>query len=257
MTDATTIPDAHALLAQLEEGQFDFVDFGCSRGGSIRFAMSAFGAKRGLGIDLSASKVSEARSAGFEAIVYDIDALPNKPMVRFCTMLHFLEHIPDHRSVRAFMKKAAAVSREFIAIRQPYFDADGYLFMQGLKLYWSDWRGHCNAMSTLEFHCLLSEMRRAGLIEHFSIHLRKPIESSAHSAIHPIDSPQDQHNYDAAVHSLKPMDIRFDFPVYSEVVVLITKPGVDHYKPFAKFPRDRTIFDSARSAPSSPDALFA
>jgi hypothetical protein len=234
-------------LTALQKGEFDFLDFGCSAGGSIKMAMKTFGAKRGLGIDVNEKKVEQAIAAGCEAIVYDIHDLPRRPLVRFCVMAHFLEHIPNRTDVVAFLRKASDISREFVFIRQPYFDADGYLFQKGLKLFWSDWRGHPNTMSTLDFYTILVQMKNDGHIGNFSIHVGGPILSSADNAIHPAASPRDQHHYNLALHPAKPATIRFDAPVFAETVVFISKPGVDHYAPFGKIKYDATIFDSGRA----------
>jgi hypothetical protein len=245
--NVTAVPNQATLIA-LQNGTFDFLDFGCSSGGSIANAMKAFDAARGLGIDISETKVQQAISAGHQAILYDIHDLPAKPLVRFCVMSHFLEHVPNRIDVVAFLRKATDISREFIFIRQPYFDADGYLFQNGLKLYWSDWRGHPNTMTTLDFFCILTQLKNGGHVGNFSIHLSKPISSSAHKAILPVNSPRDQHHYDPALHPGKPMDVRFDFPVFAEVIVFISKPGTDHYAPFRRIKYDQTVYYSGMAS---------
>jgi len=244
MTDSDRELDPSPYLSRLQRGDFDFLDFGCSRGGSIAMAKALFSANRGLGIDVNPDKVKQALEAGHDAIVYNILALPNEPLVRFCIMSHFLEHVPDQNQVLAFLRKASAVSREFIFIRQPYFDADGYLFRHALKLYWSDWHGHPNRMTTLQFYTALRTMRESREIGNFSIHFRGPIQSSMHEAVHPITSPIDQHNYDPLKHPPKPKYVQFDYPVFSEVFVFISKAGTDHYYFFGKVKFDHTIFES-------------
>lgn len=245
MPDTDQSSESCSELKELREGGFDFLDFGCSRGGSIGLAMRLFDAKRGLGIDIAENKVKEARSAGYDAIVCDIKELPSRPLVRFCVMSHFLEHVPSRTDVVAYLKKAIAISREFIFIRQPYFDADGFLFQRGLKLYWSDWHGHTNTMSTLDFYSILMPMLKAGTIGNFSIHVSGPIHSSDYPAVHPIRSPRDQHEYDPAKHPEKPKKVQFEERVFTEVGVLITKAGIGHYSAFGRVPFDRTIFDAS------------
>jgi len=234
-----------AYLDELNRGEFDFIDFGCSRGGSIAAAKRLFNAKRGLGIDTAEEKIKQATAAGHDAIVYDINALPRRALVRFCVMFHFLEHVPNRTDVVAYLRKAVTVSREFVFVRQPYFDADGFLFQRGLKLYWSDWHGHPNTMTTLNFYSMLMPMWRAGLIGDFSIHARGPITSSDHHAVHPINSPRDQHEYDATKHPAKPGNLQFDDSVFTEAVVFITRPGFDHRAAFRNIRISRTIFDSS------------
>ena len=250
MTDSgnTLTAQTSPLLARLREGEYDFLDFGCSRGGSIDLAKRLFDANSGLGIDIAQNKIKEAIESGHDALLYDIHELPPRPLVRFCVMAHFLEHVPNRMDVIAFLEKAAAISREFIFIRQPYFDADGLLFQRGLKLYWSDWHGHPNAMTTLNFYSILSQMRSRKRIGNFSIHVGGPVTSSDHSAIHPVDSPRNQHNYDALKHPPKPSGIDFGGQVFTETIVLISKPDQDHYSSFGKVKFDQTIYDSSKVA---------
>ena len=73
-------------------------------------------------------------------------------------MHHFLEHIPSILDENNIIKQACSVIDDFLIIRQPYFDADSYLFSKGLKLYWSNWEGHPNHMALLEFHNVLMPM---------------------------------------------------------------------------------------------------
>lgn len=251
MAESETPVDRAALLQQLRQRKFDFLDLGCSRGGSMEQAKHLFNAKRGLGIDIDKAKIEQAVAAGHDAMVCDIHDIPMRAFVRFCTLVHFLEHVPNRKDVKLFIRRAIAVSREFVFIRQPYFDSDGYLLRRGLKLFWSDWHGHPNTMSSLDFHTILAPLRNAGTIGDYSIHLRGPINSSAHEAVLPLGTPTDQPHYNPAIHPPKAMDIEFDECAFEEVVVFITKPGVEHYSPFGNITFDRTIFDSSALHQSS------
>ena len=50
---------------------FDFCDFGCSKGSSIKFGVDVLGGRRGLGIDIDKRKVESSIKAGYEAIISD------------------------------------------------------------------------------------------------------------------------------------------------------------------------------------------
>jgi hypothetical protein len=256
MSETTPPLDRSPLLRELRQGKFDFLDLGCSRGGSIDQAKRLFNAERGLGIDIDSKKIEEATAAGHDAVAFDIHELPNRPLVRFAIMSHFLEHIPNRKDVGLFIRHAISSSREFVFIRQPYFDADGYLYRRELKLYWSDWHGHPNTMSTFNFHSILAPLRNKGIIGDFSIHLRGPIASSAHDAVHPVGAASGQHEYDPALHPPKPMDVTLD-DVFEETMVFITKPGIEHHGPFGNVKFDRTVFDSSalQQAPEVERAL--
>lgn len=205
---------------------FEFYDFGCSNGNSIAQARKLFSAERGLGLDIAESKVQNARSKGFEAENFDILALPEHKQVRFTTMVHFLEHLESGTQAAAFLRKAAAVSREFVFIRQPYFDADGALLERGFKCYWSDWRGHRFTMSTLEMHRILSALLGERLIRGFQLGWYRRIESSTDDAILPLNAPSDQHQYDTTVHGAKNSEA-FPFPVYQELRALVDTGNAD------------------------------
>ncbi|MCA9020545.1 MAG: hypothetical protein KDA74_10405, partial [Planctomycetaceae bacterium] len=56
----------------LKNANADFLDFGCSTGGSIAFAQKHLGGQNGVGIDIDANKVKKAQEAGLHAALYDI-----------------------------------------------------------------------------------------------------------------------------------------------------------------------------------------
>jgi hypothetical protein len=222
----------------IRTGGYDHLDFGCSTGGSLELSRTLFNGKRGLGIDRDLKKVEQATAAGFDAVVLSIHDIPDQPLVRFTVLSHFLEHIPVPQDVKAFVRKACVVSTEFVYIQQPFFDADGHLAQRGFKLYWSDWHGHPNRMTTLELWLLVRGLRDAGLPIAFSIHHRGRVAGSADPRVHPLTAPTDQHGYDPAVHPAK-LSVRFDFPVFAETVCLITRPGTDHLELLGRIPTDR------------------
>jgi len=122
---------------------YDFIDFGASKGGCIEFAMARLGGQRGLGIDINTNKAEEMRRNGYDCIEGDITklALTGKS-VRFVTMSHILEHLLDLLSVEEAIKSAAHVASDFQFIQGPFFDADEFLKKQGLRFFWSYWTGH-------------------------------------------------------------------------------------------------------------------
>jgi SAM-dependent methyltransferase len=225
-------------------GGFDFIDFGCSKGGSLAFAKKRFGGVRGLGIDIAQSKVDSTRKTGLDAICYNIHDIPDEKLVRFVIMSHFLEHVPAPSDVKAFLRKACVISKEFVYIQQPYFDADGNLFKRGLKLFWSDWTGHPNRMTSLELWLLLRDLQREGLPISYSIHAYKPIVDSADPSIHSLGSPIDQHAYVVGQHPDKEPAVTFENNVFSELICLITFPGTDHAEILKKVRYDCTMVDA-------------
>ena len=201
---------------------YDFLDFGCSRGKSIERSLKAFSAKRGLGIDKNPRKIAEAIANGYEAIVCDVSKLKvQKNAVRFVTMKHFLEHLSDFKTVQKCIENAAVFAQDFLYISQPYFDADGYLFLNKLKFYWSDWTGHPNRMTTLELFSILNHLAKTETISRFAIYGRSPVKYSSDSTIHPFNSLKDQHHYDPNIHPPKKI-MKFKNHLYKETVALVT-----------------------------------
>ena len=89
----------------------------------------------GLGIDIDHSKIEQTRACGYNAILFDINKIPDEKLVQFTVLSHFLEHVPNWGDVKSFIRKAITISNEFVYIQQPFFDADCYLFDKGLKLF--------------------------------------------------------------------------------------------------------------------------
>jgi hypothetical protein len=231
----------------LQSLNIDHLDFGCSKGGSLAFARKHLGGNQGLGIDIDNAKVQETRAAGFHALNYDILEIPNEQLVRFVVMSHFLEHIPSLALVKQLLRKACVISSEFVYIQQPFFDADSYLFERGLKLFWSDWTGHQNRMTSLELWLALRDLQNEGLPITFSLHAHKPITDSDNPCIHSIESPKDQHDYILGKHPAK-HTLKFENNVFSELVCLISMPGFDHEAMLHKLRYHTTIISADKKS---------
>ncbi len=229
----------------IERAAIDYIDFGCSKGGSLAFAKKRFDGHRGLGIDIDQSKVEQTIAAGYDAISYNIHDIPDEKLVRFVVLSHFLEHVPNPKDVKAFIRKACTISSDFVYIQQPYFDADPYLFERGFKLFWSDWYGHPNRMTSLELWLMLRDLKQEGLPITFSLHAHKSITDSADPRIHPLASPFNQHDYAAEVHPPKDPSVQFENNIFHELICLITLPGCDHAEQLKKLRYHRTIIDSS------------
>jgi hypothetical protein len=212
--------NAEQFVQYIYNYNIDYLDFGCSFGGSLEFGRKILNGTCGLGIDISSNKVAQAKASGFNAIVFDIREIPDKRLVDFTILSHFLEHVPDLSLVKQFVRKACNVSKNFFLIKQPYFDSDGLLFRHGLKTFYSDWKGHPNMMSSVAIYEILRDIKESGDIHEFSIYAKKPITCSDDPRIHPLSSPVDQHEYNPSVHPPKPIDIEFEFPLFYEIYAL-------------------------------------
>lgn len=198
--------------------EFDYIDFGCSKGGSLKFGNHVLGGTNGIGVDIDARKVEQTREAGFSAVLGDVTQLNTVPdCTRFVMMIDFLEHLPGIGLAEKCIAAACEAATDFVFIRQPWFDSDGYLSANNLKLYWSDWTGHPNAMTTLELYRVLKKMPKA---RQWRIYARTRIKDSSDPAVHPISSPCDQHDYDAYLHGPK-AKLRFKQTVFYQTGAII------------------------------------
>ena len=219
MAQNKSLKDVKSLYRSLNLFQFDydFLDFGSSEGESISFAIQHLGGTRGIGIDIDPKKVIEARQRGYECIQGDFTQLVFPPdSVRFVTMNHVLEHLSCLSTVKRAIESAARVASDFLFIIGPYFDTDQFLKNCGLKFFWSDWTGHKCLITTQQLQEILMDL---GLKDYVMM-VRKIVKDSSDSAIHPLNSPKDQHEYNAEVHPEKPFVI-FNQPIYKEIVCYV------------------------------------
>ena len=207
------------VIDKMELREFDFLDFGTSSGGGcIRFAKKRLGGKRGLGIDKNQAAVERMREQGYDCIQGDITALNlPKGFVRFVSISHVLEHLPDLNAVRRAITCAANVASDFLFIQGPWFDADEYLGKRGLKFYWSDWHGHPCHLTTIQLREILQDI---GLNDNVFM-ARVPVVGSNDPAIHPMTSPRDQHDYNVSVHPKKVQNMKFDIDIFREMVCYV------------------------------------
>ncbi|MGB3456455.1 MAG: class I SAM-dependent methyltransferase [Litorimonas sp.] len=232
---APTRPEDLPLLRALNAGEYDFVDFGCSHGGSVEFAQQKFEGGAGLGMDIDPDKVMAAREAGRDAMVVDLTQFAARAdTARFVLMSHLLEHLSGLKAAEQVMTCGVRIARDFVFVQQPWFDSDGYLFGRGLKLFWSDWHGHPTRMTTLDFHYILKPLADRGEIRDFSVYGSSPIRTSRHSAVHALGSPRNQKSHDPSAHPAKPdFPVLFRQPVFHEIHVVIDidgRKGLDAYE---------------------------
>jgi hypothetical protein len=209
----------------LAEGKIAFIDFGSGFGDSIDCCEKAFGLGDGIGFDKSKRKFEgdkKAHSKVHYANIIDLE-LP-KQCVKFCTMMDFLEHLPHMQIAKDMLNKAQEWADEFIFIRHPSFEDIDYLAQFGLKLDWTDWKGHSNMMTMDDFRGVFEEF---GWKE-YCIIPRRQILSSQHKHIVPISAPTDTTAYNAAEHGKKAI-FTFQKPVYAQFDLFIKlNPELDH-----------------------------
>lgn len=198
----------YLTLDELNLNEYDFVDFGCSNGGSLDYVAIAFGGN-GVGIDIDFNKVLnakkhviESKTGNHQVVQGDITMLNTenfKNTVRYASCKHFLEHIDGFNVVENILQNAINISTDFIFIIQPFFDKNTELFEKGFKLAYSHWTGHPNLLTSFDFFRLCESLP----IKDFIIFARTPIVDSNDDQIVPLDAPIDSLRYDENIHSKK------------------------------------------------------
>lgn len=186
----------------------DFLDLGCSRGGSIAYCAKRFGG-RGLGIDTSPEKVQQSLERGIDAVIGDATQLGVSKRVRFVSMMQFLEHLPTLEAVGMTIASAAEAATDFLYIHHPSFEGEPYLESLELRQYWWNWRGH-PAHITVEDYCRIFESEGFGP---YAIRYIDEVEDSAHPTVLPVGAPVDQFEYEVSKHGPKPA-VRFARPIW-------------------------------------------
>ncbi|MGB6167913.1 MAG: methyltransferase domain-containing protein [Geitlerinemataceae cyanobacterium] len=202
---------------KFEISRFDFCDFGCSNGSSIEFGMNVLKGRQGFGIDIDSKKVEATKSKGYEAIHSDFCNLnlPDK-CVNFTILSHVLEHLPNLEIAQKSIENSVRISKNFVFIRGPYFDADDYLKSLGLKFYWSDWSGHPLHFTVQSMRQCLDQLN----LENYEIYGRNIVENSHNLAIHPLFSPRNQQKWNPEKHDRKEF-FKFDRSIYQEFSCII------------------------------------
>jgi len=222
---AIPAPTSADLRAEVEWTAFDFLDLGCSAGGSIPYCQKRFAARRGLGLDIAPAKVAKARAAGLDAIVADATRLADLPGLqesghrfRFVSMLHFLEHLTDLAAVEAVLRHAAAVATDFLFIRHPSFEGEAYLAELGLRQYWWAWTSHRTHVRIAD---LCTVLDRVGLRQ-YTVGYRRPVWNSLDPTVLCLEEPADEPQFDPMRHRPRP-PIRFTQPLWhgQDVVVAL------------------------------------
>lgn len=195
---------------------YDFLDLGCKKGGSIAWCHKKYGGK-GLGVDLNPEWIEEATKQGHDAICADVLKLKfRKNSFRYVAMMDFLEHLPDEKSAKKVLKNCKKWASEFFFIHHPSFEDVAYLKKLGLKIDWTDGYNHTNPLTIKDFERIFKELG----ITNYKITKSQRINSSADPHIIPLNAPYDTHLYSQKLGPKK--KFTFDKPVYGRVEIMVT-----------------------------------
>ncbi|WP_425395403.1 class I SAM-dependent methyltransferase [Aeoliella sp.] len=216
-TDERQHPNHQQLLKSLKSGEYSFIDLGCGTGESIAHCENQFKRGKGIGFDISPSKIAGAIDNGYPAIFADVTKTDfDDDLVDFCTMMDFLEHLRTEEAAVAILEAAGKVAKDFLFIRHPSFEDRDYLESLELKLDWTDWSGHRNRMLLSDFHRVFASLGWSDYI----IIPQKQILSSDHPAIVPVTAATDTVRYNATVHGSKRF-LTFNRPLWTQFDIYV------------------------------------
>lgn len=193
-----------SLARLLDSGVVEFLDLGCGAGGSYEFIRRHTNLRVGLSLDVSEEKVRQCREANDLSFTFDVGKLPKTPgtvSAAFC--VHFLEHIEEAQTVFRIIESALTATRDFLIVRQPFFDHDEALAALGCTTYWSNWSGHKTKLTCAMVDRATDRLQRKGLLYDYTVAGIDRIDNTGHPAILPLKAPPDQHDYDAEAHGPK------------------------------------------------------
>jgi SAM-dependent methyltransferase len=186
------------------------LDLGCGTGAGAQ----AIAARHGwtwFGVDIDESKIDEGITAGRPVARASIFDAPGVPLAKVVRLDNVLEHLATTDDVIGALRKAAELASLAIWVRHPSFDAEDDTRPHGVRPYWTNWTGH---RSPLRITQLIDAARHAFGDVPFQCHPCKAMWSTDEPALLPLSAPNNQHEYDAAVHGAKPRS-GFERPVYA------------------------------------------
>jgi hypothetical protein len=204
---------------------YDYLDLGASTGGAMQFAERAFGWQKGIGIDISEQKVKQALALGRNVVCADATRL-NEFVVGKCDFAiasHFLEHLPNIEVATKCLESVGTVINKWMYVQQPSFDHYDYLKSIGYALYWRNWSGHPNKITTGEWIAIINKIIRGdNFFTSALFGYGKRINTWRDSALVDFDSPKNSPQA-GAIEVLGRPNIVFDIDIYREVRIFLFK----------------------------------
>lgn len=204
-TGTLPLPDR---IGDVDWTQYDFLDLGAGRGGSLAYARRRFAATRGVGVELKPERVAAARAEGLHVVQGDATELGIEDQVRFVSMMDFLEHLPGLDVVKSTLAAAAAAATDFLFIFHPSFEGEEYLAELGLALQWHRTRTHWSHIQVSDYAAIFDEL---GLHQYMVRYVRPIFDSSHKGVVHLAEKHPGM--FDPATHLPKPQ-VEFARPVW-------------------------------------------
>ena len=220
---------SQAIERLLTSNLIEFLDLGCGAGASYEYVRRHTDMRVGLSLDLSTDKIVQCRKVNDLAFAFDVARLPTAPRsVSSAFCMHFLEHVEDGATVFQIIEGALVACRDFLVVRQPYFDHDEALAALGCKTYWSDWSGHRTRLTRAMIDKLSVQLKTKRILDEVSIYGIDRIDHTSHSSILPLRAPPDQHDYDPAKHGAKPRTA-IGGDCFREILAIFRRDTISRY----------------------------
>ncbi|HEX4044011.1 MAG TPA: hypothetical protein VHY10_20110 [Xanthobacteraceae bacterium] len=205
------------ILAELRNGNYDFLDLGTNQGGGFNIG-ARLGGQRGIGFELDPGMAQWNLDQARDVMCLDIRTLPSGVTgIRFAVCSHVLEHLPNIYDVGSVVAKVASLCSDYLLISGPYFDTEEFLHGHNLKVLHSAMREHRCKFRTIDLIRLLFDI---GLRD-FVIGLSEEIRDSANKWIHRADAPADGLWTWEEGKSLPKPFVSFDPPLHRDIVCIV------------------------------------
>ena len=179
---------------------------------------------KGIGIDINQKKVQAAQDAGLNVMLGDCTKLNEilSHQYDFALASHFLEHLPDLLTATEVIDSALDVITKAMFIQQPAFDGMQYFDSLGVKLYYSDWSGHENMMSTDNWIEIIEALIARNKIKYAYLGYRKELKNTGSEAFIPKSAPKNQQKFNYETHGEKPL-CELNRVYFEEIRIVLAK----------------------------------
>ena len=205
--------------------KIDFIDIGCSKGGSYKFIQKKFNFENGLALDIDIKKVKEAIKNNTPAIRLDATKMNifNDNACKLISIIHTLEHFPNEYIIKDVLKESIRIASNTIYIKGPMYYQD-YLSNKGFQFYWSHWKGHT---CLIEPETIINIMKEFGENNYkLNFYHKHLVKNSNDTCIHSINGLIDRHHYDKNIDPPKKMNVNFEKNIYKEFELIFTLGGL-------------------------------
>ena len=197
---------------------YKYLDVGCKIGGSFSRVPKKFGytPSQGLGLDINKNHVDKFIQTGNHGIIGDARNLPFVDnSFELVILSRVLEHMSDEQTGFKTLDECIRVASKTVFVCLPFFDEDDYLYLFGLKTFYSDWHDHKNKVTLSSLKSYLGDRL-------YEVKMIRKLEDSSAQEIIPISAPPDSMEYNLELHGEK-NSVKFNRDIWREYQITIQK----------------------------------